>query len=291
MIQLEGLAADLDKPVVIAAFEGWNDAGESASGLVRYLRTLWQAEQVGFIDPEDYYDYQVNRPRVRSSQGAGPEIDWPTTRLYGAVSALGGRDVVLIEGIEPSMRWRTFTAELLSFLDQVDASMLVLAGALLADTPHTRPCPVTAHSVNPHLSPRLGLTPSTYRGPTGIVGVLSVAAHQVSLPEMSLWASVPHYGAGKPCHKGTVALLERLGELLQVPLDPGHLIPMATLWEREITDMTEDDEEMAEYVTALEHAQDTADSPEASGDAIAAEFERYLRRRREDGPPAGPGGP
>ncbi len=275
----------LRDPVVIAAFEGWNDAAEGASSVIDHLRRVWDAEIVAAVDPEEYYDFQVNRPRVHRTD-TGRQISWPTTRVLLARHGSLARDVLLIDGIEPSMRWRAFVVELLDAARSVDASLLVCLGALLADVPHSRPFPVTVTSEDPALIRRHELEPSTYEGPTGIVGVLADAARKADLPVLSCWAAVPHYAAGTGCPKATMALLGRLEDLLDMSVPHLDLEEKARAWERGVDELAASDDEVAEYVRVLEQAQDTADHPEASGDAIAREFERYLRRRPgENGPP------
>ncbi len=271
----------LRDPIVIAAFEGWNDAGEGATSVIEHLRQVWDAQIVAEIDPEEYYDFQVNRPRVHRSE-SGRQISWPSTRVLLAQDPQSSRDVLLVAGIEPSLRWRAFVVELLDLLRSVNASTLVCLGALLADVPHSRPIPVTVTSDDPALVRRHDLEPSSYEGPTGIVGVLADAATKANLPAMSCWAAVPHYAAGAACPKAVLALLDRLEDLLDVSVPRLDLEEKARAWERGVDELAASDEEVAEYVQVLEQAQDTADHPEASGDAIAREFERYLRRRRGD---------
>lgn len=286
MIEVDHLP-ELHDPVVIAAFEGWNDAGEAATSVLAHLIDAWGAEPVAAIDPEDYYDFQVNRPRVGVVDGVR-RITWPTTRVLLAPRAIGGRDVLLVQGIEPSTRWRSFVVELITFADEVDAGLVLCLGALLADVPHTRPLPVGVFSDDEQLTHTLDLEPSTYEGPSGIVGVLADAATQADIATMSCWVSVPHYAGGAPSPKATLALLDRVEELLEVSVPRGDLEELSRAWERGVNELAESDDEVAEYVTALEQAQDTAERPEASGDAIAREFERYLRRRDEPGAGSGP---
>jgi len=283
VIELEDVP-ELRDPVLIAAFEGWNDAGEAATATIEHLADIWEAEPVAALDPEDYYDFQVNRPRVLSDEGQR-RISWPTTRLLLASPAGLGRDVLLIQGIEPSTRWRSFTIELLEFAQHAGVSMVITLGALLADVPHTRPIPVTATSEHSDLVARHHLDSSSYEGPTGIVGVLSDAANQAGLPSLSCWAAVPHYAGSSPSPKATLALVSKLEELLGATVSHGELPEQARAWEHGVDQLAESDDEVAEYVQSLEQAQDTAELPEASGDAIAREFERYLRRRDDEPPP------
>lgn len=281
MIEIEDLPELVD-PVIVAAFEGWNDAGEAASSVLDHLAQVWAAEPIAAIDPEDYYDFQVNRPRVGTADGIR-RITWPTTRVLYAPRTSAGRDILLIQGIEPSTRWRTFVVELLALADEVDASMLVCLGALLADVPHSRPLPVGVYGEDPQLARDLSLEASTYEGPTGIVGVLADAAHQAQIPTVSVWVSVPHYAGGTPSPKAALAVLDHLEDLLDVRVSRGELEDLSRAWERGVDELAAGDEEVAEYVQALEQATDAAEHPNASGDAIAREFERYLRRRDNPG--------
>ena len=276
----------LRDPVVIAAFEGWNDAGESASAVLEHLRQVWSAELVASLDPEDYYDLQVNRPSV-VTVGGERTVRWPSTRLYVARSAPLARDVVLVQGIEPSVRWRAFCTELLDFCQDQGATLLITLGGLLADVPYTRPIPVTVTSEDRDLLDQRIAERSTYEGPTGIVGVLGDMAHRRDLPTLSAWAAVPHYAGGPPSPKASLALLAALEDLLSCVIDDSEMVEASRAWERGVDELAASDEEVAEYVASLEDAQDTAELPEASGDAIAREFERYLRKRGEDGSPRG----
>lgn len=276
--QLSASLRGLRDPVVIAAFSGWNDAGNAASAAIEHLSEAYQAELVIELDPDDFYDYQVNRPETSLTEDGERVITWPTTRIKTAQLA-GGRDVILIDGIEPNLRWRQFCALLTSALRSADPSLVILLGALLADTPHTRPVPVTCTTRDPELMDRYGISESSYEGPTGIVGVLSEQLPMVGMSTLSVWAAIPHYVAHPPCPKATLAILSQLERLLDVPLDLGELPELARAWERGVDELAADDSEVAEYVSQLEEQTDAAELPEASGDAIAAEFERYLKRR------------
>lgn len=281
MIELEDLPELVD-PVMVAAFEGWNDAGDAASGAIAHLREVWSAEPLTELDPEEYYDYQVNRPQISLDQTGIRQLTWPTTRFYVARLPLSARDVVLVQGIEPNMKWQQFTREVLGLAAELDVRMVVTLGALLSDTPHTRPVPVTGTCTDAALGARLGLEPSQYEGPTGIVGVLQDACARFGIPSASFWAAVPHYVAQPPCPKATLALIRRVEDLLDMPVPLGDLVEDARAWEVGVDELASDDEEVAEYVKHLEEARDTTDLPEASGEAIAREFERYLRRRTTD---------
>jgi predicted ATP-grasp superfamily ATP-dependent carboligase len=282
VIEFDGVGK-LTSPVIIAAFEGWNDAGEAASGVISHLSLAWQAAPVGAIDPEDYYDFQVTRPVTEVADGRTERLIWPTTRLLMAKQDTTERDLVLVQGIEPNMRWRGFCSELVASFTTLGAELVLLLGALLADSPHTRPVPVTAAASDPALAADLRAEPVDYKGPTGIVGVLQHACADAGIPAVSLWASVPHYVAQPPCPKATLALIRSVEDVLDVSLPLADLPAEARAWERGVDELAEQDTEVAEYVRTLEEAKDATDLPEASGDAIAREFERYLRRRRDPG--------
>ncbi|MBL1093862.1 PAC2 family protein [Streptomyces sp. NPDC001739] len=289
MIELEGVPELID-PVMVAAFEGWNDAGDAASAAVAHLDREWKGEVFAALDAEDYYDFQVNRPTVFLDGGVR-KITWPTTRLSVVrVSDANGkgraRDLVLVRGIEPSMRWRSFCNEILGFAHELGVEMLVVLGSLLGDTPHTRPVPVSGVTSDADLARRLDLEESRYEGPTGIVGILQEACTHAGVPAVSLWAAVPHYVSQPPNPKASLALLNRLEDLLDISIPLGELSEDARAWQLGVDQLAAEDSEVAEYVQSLEEARDTADLPEASGEAIAREFERYLRRRD---PQSGPG--
>ncbi|GGL16384.1 hypothetical protein Sme01_30660 [Sphaerisporangium melleum] len=281
MIELEGLPELVD-PVLIAAFEGWNDAGEASSGALAHLEAEWKASPLVELDPEDYYDFQVTRPVVQLGDGVTRSIVWPTTRLLVARPPGSERDVVLLRGIEPNMRWRTFCSEIVAICLELGVETAVLLGALLNDSPHTRPVPIVGSVSDPGLARSLNLELTRYEGPTGIVGVLQHTLGTAGIQTISLWASVPHYVAQPPNPKATLALLRRIEDLLDIPMPLGELPEEAQAWEHGVDELASQDSEVAEYVRELEERKDAADLPEASGDAIAAEFERYLRRRDND---------
>lgn len=285
MIELEGVPELID-PVMVAAFEGWNDAGDAASTAVAHLDREWKGEVFAALDAEDYYDFQVNRPTVWLDGGVR-KVTWPTTRL-SVIRVTGDkpRDLVLVRGIEPSMRWRSFCNEILGFAHELGVEMVVILGALLGDTPHTRPVPVSGVTSDADLARTMDLEETRYEGPTGIVGILQEACTHAGVPAVSLWAAVPHYVSQPPNPKATLALLNRLEDLIDLRIPLGELPEDARAWQVGVDQLAAEDSEVAEYVQTLEEARDTAELPEASGEAIAREFERYLRRR--DGGP-GPG--
>ena len=265
--------------ILLAAFEGWNDAGSAASQALEHLHEVWGAEQVDELDPEEYHDFQVNRPVIASGADGHREITWPSTAVAVAAAPQSRRQIVLVHGIEPSMRWRRYCGELLDIAQGLRATTVITLGALLADVPHTRPIPVTATSEDPDVREALGLDANSYEGPTGIVGVLQHEAAARGLRTVSLWAAVPHYVAHPPSPKATLALLHRIEALTREPVPLGDLPEDAAAWQAGVDELASEDSEIAEYVRQLEEAKDTAELPEASGEAIAQEFERYLRRR------------
>jgi len=284
-IKFSDVDGPLAHPVAIAAFEGWNDAAEAASGLVNHLGIAWASTPIAAIDPDDFYDFQVNRPVIDVVAGKTERLVWPTTRLSLARAAATGlsRDVVLVHGVEPNMRWRGFTDELIAGFAELGVEMVILIGALLADSPHTRPVPVQVSGSNQQLLRGVGSEPVDYKGSSGIVGVLQYTCAAADIPTVSLWASVPHYVAQSPSPKVTLALLRGVEDLLDVSLPQAELPEEARAWERGVDELAQQDSDVAEYVRTLEEAKDATDLPEASGDAIAREFERYLRRRGDRG--------
>jgi proteasome assembly chaperone (PAC2) family protein len=273
---------ELRKPVLVAAFEGWNDAADAATAAVEHLETVFHTHTVGVIDPDEYYDFQVNRPNVSMVDGGIRRIEWPTTRLSVARLPDGSRDLVVLRGLEPNMRWRGFCEELIEGAHALDIDTVATLGALLADTPHTRPVPVSGTASDPALAAQLNVESSRYEGPTGIVGVFGEACQTAGLPSVSFWAAVPHYVAQPPCPKATLALLQRIEDLLDVAVPLGDLVERSRQWERQVDELAEGDSEVAEYVRSLEAREPETALPEASGDAIAREFERYLRRRSSE---------
>ena len=283
----EDTVPTLVDPVMIAAFEGWNDAGEAASTALEHLELTWDATPLASIDPEDYYDFQVTRPHVKLADGVTRRIEWQTTRLSVAQIPGTERHVVLVNGIEPNLRWRSFCAELLGYVERLGVTKVITLGALLTDTPHTRPTPVSGTSYDAVSASELRVEPTSYQGPTGIVGVFQNACVEAGIPAISFWASVPHYVSQARVPKAAVALLHRIEEVLDVEVPLGALPEQAEEWERTVSEMAEADDEVREYVRQLEEqAEATADDDDlskASGDEIAADFERYLRRRGQGG--------
>jgi predicted ATP-grasp superfamily ATP-dependent carboligase len=281
VIELEDLP-QLNEPVMVLAFEGWNDAAEAATGLVDHLMEVFEATRFGEVDPEDYYDFQVSRPLISVGEGGVRSLTWPGTAAYTATLP-DGRSLVLVRGIEPSMRWRSFATEIVGLAFELDVERVVALGALLADTPHTRPVPVTATASDPGLARSMDVDTTHYEGPTGIVGVLAEAFGRAGIDTVSLWASVPHYVAQAPCPKASLELLHRVEEALGLVIPVGELEEESRAWERSVDELAAEDDEVAEYVKSLEEARDTAELPEATGEAIAQAFERFLERRDRGG--------
>jgi proteasome assembly chaperone (PAC2) family protein len=264
----------LRRPVMLAAFAGWNDAGDAASSAARYLRDRWQARAFATIDPEEFFDFTTTRPEVRLVDGVTREIVWPTNE-FSAAAPGGDHDVVVLLGVEPQLRWRTFCEEVLGVARRLGVELVVTLGALLADVAHTRPVQVTGAAADPAMAARLGLQRSRYEGPTGIVGVLHDACRQAGVPSASLWAAVPHYVAGTPSPKAALALVQRAGALVGTPVAATDLEIAAAAYERQVSEVVASDEEVAAYVRELEEAASEDDLP--SGEALAAELERFLR--------------
>jgi len=281
----------LNRPVMVAAFEGWNDAADAASGAVTWLRRRLKATHIAHIDPEEFYDFQATRPEVSLVEGTTRKISWPANDCFAGRVEEVGRDLVLFSGVEPNLRWRTFCSTVIDVARRTGCEMVVTLGALLADVPHTRPTRLTGTAVDPELIARLGLSHSRYEGPTGIVGVLQDACVQAGVPAISIWAAVPHYVSQPPSPKATLALLHRVEEVLDMEVPLGGLPEQAEEWQRTVSEMADEDEDVRNYVRALEERGD-AETPlnETSGEAIAADFERYLRRRRHGGPTFGGSG-
>ncbi|MFZ1362355.1 MAG: PAC2 family protein [Candidatus Nanopelagicales bacterium] len=265
---------ELRRPVLVTSFEGWNDAGDAATDVVDHLRQEWDAELIAELDPDKYYDFQVVRPHIRE-EGGQRTISWPSTRVYVAHGP--DRDFVLVRGIEPNMRWRAFCDEMLSVARDLDVELVINLGALLADVPHTRPVPVSAFSNDPVLLRNTDAEPSNYEGPTGVVGVLQHACDQAGIPALSLWAAVPHYVSQNPCPKAALALLLRMSDVLEFELPVGQLPDDSAAWQSGVEDLSAEDEDIQAYVAQLERARDQENLDLASGDEIAAAFEKYLR--------------
>src|SRR5438128_9606863 len=274
---------ELRSPTLITAFRGWNDGGQGASLAGGYLAKIWDAARFAEIDPEGFFDVQATRPHVSFIEGTTRRIDWPDNAFYRAEIPGLERDAVLMLGIEPNLRWRTFTGLVADLAKDLGVEMVITLGSLLADVPHTRPAPVTGGASDPELIERLGLQRSRYEGPTGIVGVLHDACNHASIPSVSLWAAVPHYVSLAPSPRAALALCQRLGELLGAQIDTAELEEASTSYAEQVSEAVASDEETAAYVQELEQRVDVLEEAEhlPSGDTIAAELTRYLREHDE----------
>ncbi|MFT4213824.1 MAG: PAC2 family protein [Microbacterium sp.] len=278
---------DLGPNVLVVAFDGWNDAGEAATAAAAHVREAGDYRQAFTIDPELYFDFQYTRPQARMDADGKRSLVWPDATLWrpaDETEPAGGARLFVLSGVEPARTWKAFAQELIDAALSQEITGMIALGSMMADVPHTRPITVFASTENEHLRATLGLERSTYEGPTGILTVLAAEAESVGIPCVSLWASVPHYVAGHtPSPKATLALLDKVEELTGAVVPRGELPADALAWEASIDAAASDDEEMTDYIRQLEQTRDAWDSPEASGDAIAQEFERYLRRGG-DGP-------
>jgi proteasome assembly chaperone (PAC2) family protein len=274
----------LEQPVLIAAFRGWNDGGQGASLAGAYLARAWSAIEFASIDPENFYDFQATRPMVSLVEGYTRRIDWPENTFMYAPMPGGGRDAIILLGVEPNLRWRTFCDYVTHLAQEFNVQMVVTLGSLLADVPHTRPAPVTGSATDPELIERLSLQASRYEGPTGVVGVLHDACVRAGISSASLWAAVPHYVSLTPSPRAAKALVDRLGTLLGADVDTTELDEAADAYAQQVSEAVSADEETSAYVQDLERRvdelADEADIP--SGDSIAAELTRYLRQRDKE---------
>lgn len=268
-------SSDLRNPVLIFAFEGWNDAAESATEAIDHLAEIWQAKEIREIDAEDFFDFQVSRPVLTTSADGRRELVWPSTAVSVAYLQHAQRDVVLIRGVEPNLRWKSFAASVVSIAEELGVTLALGVGALLSDNVHTRSFPIYTTTMSENFPAELNFSKSDYEGPTGILGVILDALTNANIPAGSLWVQVPHYVAAAPCPKATLALLSRLEEVLDIAVELADLTEAAAEWEKEIDAMTRDDDELQGYVKSLEEESSDEDDTES----IADEFERYLRRR------------
>jgi proteasome assembly chaperone (PAC2) family protein len=280
---------DLRSPVMVVALSGWNDAGEAATGAVSHLLASWTdsstdvvPELIADVDPEDFYDFQVNRPMVEVDDSSIRSLTWPGTQVFGLRTPSLKHDFVVVRGVEPSMKWKTFAADILDLADDLEVDMVITLGSMLADTPHTRPITVSGSGAHPEIARRLGVEISKYEGPTGILGVLQDACVRLGIDAISLWAAIPHYASSSPSPNATLALLHALEDFLEISLPQGDLPEESASWEAEVTEMAKEDSDVAEYVKALEESKDSSELPEATGESIARELERFLRRQSEN---------
>jgi proteasome assembly chaperone (PAC2) family protein len=272
----------LRRPVMVAGFEGWNDAGDAASDAAEWLVRIFDGNEFASIDPEEHFDFQSTRPRVDLVEGISRRVSWPENNFHAVRSAAGEHDLVVLLGVEPNMRWRSFCDSVIDVARQTGCELVVTMGALLADVPHTRPVRITGTATDTDLIERLHLQHSRYEGPTGIVGVLHDACHNAGLASVSLWAPVPHYVASPPNPPATRELLARLTELTRLPTRLGDLDAAAATWRAQVSAAVEGDDDVRAYVHQLEQQLDDAEPSleMLSGEDIAAELERYLREQR-----------
>jgi proteasome assembly chaperone (PAC2) family protein len=285
----------LRNPVMLIAFSGWNDAAEAATGAASHILGAWTDaehainDQVGVvpeliadIDPEEFYDFQVNRPIVDIDESQIRSLTWPGTQIFGLATPNFDFDFIIVRGVEPSMKWKTFTHDLLDLADDLEVQKIITLGSMLADAPHSRPITVTGSGAHPELAKRLGVEVSRYEGPTGILGVIADACLRRGLDAISLWAAIPHYASNSPSPKATLALINALEDFLEISLPQGDLHADSLEWESEVDELAREDSDVAEYVKALEESKDSALLSDVSGEDLARELERFLRRQSEN---------
>jgi proteasome assembly chaperone (PAC2) family protein len=285
----------LRSPVMLVAFSGWNDAAEAATGVTSHILGAWTDrihavdDQIGVVpeliadvDPEDFYDFQVNRPMIEIDDSQIRSLTWPGTQVFGLQLPGYDFDFIVVRGVEPSMKWRSFTQELLDLADDLEVSLIITLGSMLADVPHSRPITVTGSGAHPDIAKRLGIEINKYEGPTGILGIIQDASMRRGMDLVSLWASIPHYANDSPSPKAVLALLNALEDFLEITLPQGDLPKQAREWEAEVDELAREDSEVAEYVKALEESKDSLSLSDVSGDELARELERFLRRQSEN---------
>jgi proteasome assembly chaperone (PAC2) family protein len=285
----------LRNPVMLIAFSGWNDAAEAATGAASHILGAWTDaehainDQVGVvpeliadIDPEEFYDFQVNRPIVDIDESQIRSLTWPGTQIFGLATPNFDFDFVVVRGVEPSMKWKTFTHDLLDLADDLEVQRIITLGSMLADAPHSRPITVTGSGAHPEIAKRLGVEVSRYEGPTGILGVIADACLRRGIDAISLWAAIPHYASNSPSPKATLALINALEDFLEISLPQGDLHADSLEWESEVDELAREDSDVAEYVKALEESKDSALLSDVSGEDLARELERFLRRQNDN---------
>ncbi|MGH3009413.1 MAG: PAC2 family protein [Gaiellaceae bacterium] len=286
---------DLRRPVLLAAFRGWNDGGQGATLGAGYLARQWGAEEFATIDPENFYDFQEVRPQVLLEDGLTRKLEWPSnTFLHAPIPGLD-RDAVIMLGVEPNLRWKTYSNLVVGFVQELGIDLVATFGSLLADVPHTRPAPVSAAASDPSLVEEMGVEPSRYEGPTGILGVLLDDCRHANVPAVSLWAAVPHYVSLAPSPRAALALCRRFGELLNVDIELAELETASEEYSEQVTEAVASDSETASYVEELERRVDLMEAAEEadlpSGESLAAELTRFLREREQNGEDESAGGP
>jgi predicted ATP-grasp superfamily ATP-dependent carboligase len=272
---------------MIIACGGWSDAGEAATGVITHLlATVGEnqlsssgAELIAEIDSEEYYDFQVNRPLIVVDNSMIRNLTWPGLQVFALRNPYGERDFILVRGVEPSMRWRSFTSELLDLADDCEVELVISLGSMLADTPHTRPIPVSGTGAHPDIAERLGVEVSRYEGPTGILAVIQDGCVRRGIDAVALWAAIPHYASASPSPKATLALINGLEDFLEISLPQGSLPELAQQWEANVNEMVKEDSDIEEYIKTLEESKDAHEINEESGEELAREVERFLRRQ------------
>jgi hypothetical protein len=279
---------ELERPVLISAFTGWNDAAEAASVALGTLRDAWEVRRFGAFDAEEFFDYQSTRPQIKLVEGVTRLIEWPENLVSAtapSLEAAGGRGIILLSGPEPNFRWRSFSAAVIELAKELEVELVVTMGALLADVPHSRPVSVSANSQDPALVENLGLSASRYEGPTGITGVLHRACAEGGLPSVSFWASVPHYLPAVPSPPAALALLDSLSGLFGIEVDTSSLERGAAAYQEQISAAVSQDSDLSSYVRMLEERFDSQAGQEKnlpSGDELARELESFLRDQRRE---------
>jgi predicted ATP-grasp superfamily ATP-dependent carboligase len=273
---------------MIIASGGWSDAGEAATGVITHLLTTlngeidtetFTPELIAEIDSEDYYDFQVNRPLILVDDSMIRSLTWPGVQIFAQRNPFGERDFVLVRGVEPSMRWRSFANEILDLADDLEVELVITLGSMLADTPHTRPIPVSGTGAHPDIARRLGVEVSRYEGPTGILAVIQDGCVRRGIDAIALWAAIPHYASAAPSPKATLALVNGIEDFLEISLPQGVLPDLAQKWEKGVDEMVKEDSDIEEYIKTLEESKDANELNDESGEELAREVERFLRRQ------------
>ena len=275
---------------MVIAFGGWSDAGEAATGVITHLLSelgssdsenidISNSTLLGEVDSEDYYDFQVNRPLIFVDSSMIRSLTWPGVQIFGVRNPDGDRDFVLVRGVEPSMRWRTFASEILDLAEDLEVELVITLGSMLADTPHTRAIPISGTGAHPDIATRLGVEVSRYEGPTGILAVIQDGCVRRGIDAIALWAAVPHYANATPSPKATLALVNGLEDFLEISLPQGELPEKALAWEAAVNEMVKEDSDIEEYIKTLEESKDANEISDDSGEELAREVERFLRRQ------------
>jgi proteasome assembly chaperone (PAC2) family protein len=280
----------LRSPIMVIAFGGWSDAGEAATGVITHLLAVLASSDsenvdndkstlIGEVDSEDFYDFQVNRPLIFVDSSMIRSLTWPGVQIFGVRNPDGDRDFVLVRGVEPSMRWRTFASEILDLAEDLEVELVITLGSMLADTPHTRAIPVSGTGAHPDIATRLGVEVSRYEGPTGILAVIQDGCVRRGIDAIALWAAVPHYANATPSPKATLALVNGLEDFLEISLPQGDLPESAIAWEAAVSEMVKEDSDIEDYIKTLEESKDANEISDGSGEELAREVERFLRRQ------------